>query len=140
MTNTITPGNLCLAALLIAIPVTGWAGDAGTLARPTPSAGSPTSPSQQSESIMVVDQAGFDEVRNSGKYDISSSLGDIAATVACEAGSVDDKCTEAMRQQLRQLASAKGANLVVIVNSSVLQSFPVRYSVNAQLYKATERR
>ena len=45
-----------------------------------------------------------------------------------------------MRRQLRQLASDKGANLVVIVKSAVLQSFPVRYSVNAQLHKATERR
>src|SRR4030095_10653732 len=107
MTNTITRANLGLAGLLTVVPVTGWAGDPGALGRPTPSAGSPTSPSQQSESIMVVDQAGFDEVRNSGKYDISSSLGDIAATVACEAGSVDDKCTEAMRQRLRQLASDK---------------------------------
>jgi hypothetical protein len=108
-----------------------------------PSAPEPVAPGGtpiSAGTVLVVDQAGFDDLRNSGKYDISASLGDVGATAACESGSADEKCVEAAHERLKGEAQERGANLVVVLNTALLQSFPVRYSVNAQLYKATERR
>jgi hypothetical protein len=89
--------------------------------------------------VLVVDQAGFDALRNSGKYDISASLGDVGATAGCESGSADQKCVEAAHERLKGAAQERGANLVVVLNTALLQSFPVQYSVTGQVYRISNR-
>ena len=90
---------------------------------PVDAGGTPIS----SGTVLVVDQAGFDDLRNSGKYSISASLGDVGATAGCDSGSADQKCVEAAHERLKGAAQERGANLVVVLNTALLQSFPVQY-------------
>jgi hypothetical protein len=104
--------------------------------------GEPSSPPQganPSQDVLVVDQAGFDELRKGGKYEVSEPRGDVAATVPCDSGSVDEPCVEAARQRLREAAAQRAANLVVVVSAATAQSFPVQYSVKGVLYVITPR-
>lgn len=100
---------------------------------PSPSA--PTTPG----AVRIVDQAQFDELRASGRYLISSPLGTIGAAAGCASGSADAACLEAAHQRLRVLAVERGANLVLVLQSAVLQSHPPQLSLTGELYQLSER-
>ena len=100
---------------------------------------SPSQPSQTRDDVRLVEQAEFDEMRNSGKFTFSEPLGDVSASEACASGTVDDACVNAAQRRLREAAVERGANLVLMRSGAALQSFPVRYSVNGVLYQVKER-
>ena len=92
------------------------------------------------DDVRVIDKADLDALRNAGTHDIKGPLGEVTGAAPCPSGNVDEPCTEAVRQQLREHAAARGANLVVIVRSALGQSFPPRYSATGELYVMTARR
>jgi hypothetical protein len=98
-----------------------------------------TNPRQEVMEVTVVDQAGFDEMRKSGKYQISEPRGDVSGSAPCASGDADEACVEAARQRLREAAVQRAANLVVVVSAAISQSFPVRYTVRGVLYVITPR-
>jgi hypothetical protein len=99
----------------------------------------PVEPSQTSGDVRLVDQAEFDEMRESGKYAFSEPLGDVSATEACTSGTVDEACMAAARDRLRQAAAERGANLVLVRPAATLQSYPPRYALNGVLYVVRPR-
>ncbi len=108
-----------------------------------PMADQPSSPplglgGGQLQEVRVVDQAGFDELRSSGKFTISEPRGEVSATLPCESGG-DEKCTEAARQRLRETAKQRGSNLVLVKRAVARQTYPVQYSINGVLYLITPR-
>ena len=100
---------------------------------------SPPAPSQGPDDVRLVEQAEFDEMRGSNKFTISEPLGEVAASEACTAGTVDETCVNAAQQRLREAAKERGANLVLMRAGAALQSFPPQYSVNGVLYQVKER-
>ena len=90
--------------------------------------------------VRVVDEAGLEQLRKAGTHDFKGAMGEISASAGCPSGNVDEPCMEAVGQQLRDQALARGANLVVIVRSAVAQSFPPQYSATGALYVMTPRR
>jgi hypothetical protein len=91
------------------------------------------------DTVYIVDQAGFNDARNTGRYDISAVLGTVRAAAACESGNVDEKCIEAAREQLRAAAKERGANLVRVSGTAVLQTFPPQYAITGDLYRVSNR-
>ena len=89
--------------------------------------------------MRLVEQAEFDEMRESGKYVFSEPLGDVAATEACTSGSVDEQCVNAARERIRKAAAERGANLVLLRPASSLQSYPPRYALDGVLYVVRPR-
>jgi hypothetical protein len=96
-------------------------------------------PSQTSGDVRLVEQAEFDEMRESGKYVFSEPLGDVGATEACTSGNVDEQCMAAARERLRQAAADRGANLVLVHPGAALQSYPPRYALDGVLYVVRPR-
>jgi hypothetical protein len=95
---------------------------------------SPARPSQPSEAVRLVEQAEFEEMRDSGKWVFSEPRGDVGATEACASDTVDEACVAAARERLRAAARDRGANLVLVRPAATLQSYPPRYAVNGVLY------
>lgn len=100
---------------------------------------SPTQTKFPPAEVQVTDPEGLDRLRAAGTHDIRGPFDEVGVSVACTSGAVDDACVEAARQRLREASAARDANLAVIVGSAAAQSFPVQYSVTAQLYEMTER-
>ena len=86
-----------------------------------------------------MEQAEFDEMRETGTYVFSEPLGEAAATEACTSGNVDDQCVAAARERLRQVAAERGANLVLVRPGATLQSYPPRYALDGTLYVVRPR-
>lgn len=85
--------------------------------------------------VLLVDQAEFDRLRSSGTYVVSDPLGEVGAAAPCEAGDADPACVDAARQRLKDAASRRGANLVLVLNEATLQSYPPQYQLNGRLYR-----
>lgn len=102
----------------------------------SPHAPSPTAAATAGE-VLVIDQSELDEIRN--RYDISQPLDEVSAIVTCESGRASAECERAARQQLREAAVSRGANLAAIVSTALAQSHPPRLSLKATLYRATPR-
>ena len=98
------------------------------------SVAAPIRPSQTASEVRLVEQAEFDEMRNSGKYTFSEPLGDVSVTEACTSGNVDEQCVNAARERLRSSAAERGANLVLLRPGSSLQSYPPRYALSGVMY------
>lgn len=101
----------------------------GLATEPSPSA--PATPG----AIRIVDQAQLDELRAGGQYVISPPLGQVGASAGCSSGSVDAACLELVHQELRDSASARGANLVLVLSSIVRQTQPPQLALSGQLYE-----
>ena len=100
---------------------------------------SPAQPSQPAEAVRLVEQAEFDQMRESGKWVFSEPRGQAGATETCTSGSVDDACVAAARERLRAAAAERGANLVLVQPGAALQSYPPRYALNGVLYDIRPR-
>lgn len=98
---------------------------------------SPLDSTTTADDVLVVDQSQLDDIAAS--YTLSEPLGEVSATTSCESASAADPCTNAARQQLRQAALARQANLVLIIDSALAQSYPMRLSLKGRLYRATPR-
>ena len=85
-----------------------------------------------------MDQAAFDQWRKAGTRKISGPLGEVTANAPCTSGSVDEACIDAARQQLKAAAVERKANLVVIIKTAVMQSYPPRYSATGELYVVSQ--
>jgi methionine-rich copper-binding protein CopC len=109
----------------------------GAAHQPALQSPTPVNSATTAEDVMVVDQSRLDDIRKS--YDLSEPLGEVSAVAACESGSASEECANAARQQLRQAAADREANLVVVTDSAVMQSFPPRMSMKGTLYRATPR-
>lgn len=98
---------------------------------------SPLDSATTAEDVVVADESRLDDIL--ARYTLSDPIGEASAAAPCESGTVTEECTEAARQQLRQAAAAREANLVVVFQSAVMQSFPPRISLKGRLYRATPR-
>lgn len=133
MTGTLTRTGI---AGLIAV-VTLACSQQGAAQQPVLQGPSPVDSATTAEDVIVVDESGLDDIR--AKYTLSEPLGEVSGAAPCESGTVSEECTEAARQQLRQAAAARNANLVVVFDSALMQSFPPRLSLKGRLYQATPR-
>lgn len=89
------------------------------------------------EDVLVIDESRLDEIR--GDYDVSEPLGEATGVAVCESGGATTGCEQAARQQLREAAARRGANLVVVVSSALAQSYPMRLTLRGTLHRATPR-
>lgn len=98
-----------------------------------------TDPGAPALDIRIVNPADLDALRSNRRYALSEPRGEISAVATCASGVADESCTEAARQQLREEAAKRGANLVVIVGSALMQSYPPRLTLRAVLYELRSR-
>ena len=109
---------------------------------PEETGGSPTQkshPGGPALDVRIVNQADLDALRGNRQYTLSEPRGEISAAATCASGVADESCAEAARQRLREEASRRGANLVLIVESALMQSYPPRLTMRAVLYELRPR-
>jgi hypothetical protein len=131
MRVTTRAGTLGLALVMLACSQQGGA------VQPHLEAPTAIAASTAADDVLIVDQSRLGEIQE--RYNLSEPLGDIGAAAPCEPDGSSTGCEAAARQQLRETAATRGANLVVIVSSAMMQSFPPRVSLKGTLYRATPR-
>lgn len=133
MTRTFTRTGI--TALIAAIAL--GCSQQGAAHQPALQGPSPLDSATTTEDVIVVNESDLDDIR--AKYTLSEPIGEVSGVAPCESGTVTEECTEAARQQLRQQAAARNANLVVVFESALMQSFPPRLSLKGRLYQAVPR-